>query len=164
MKSKRTEFKMAIRKCKEFKEQKESDRLAQKLLKGDSEHFWREIRRINARNKPVSHAETVGGVAGVNEISTMWKDHFQSLLNPVPSSSLNLSLHDCCFERFTPSEIAEVVSTLKNGKSPGSDQIADEHVKCAGGRVIILLSPLLNACIIYGFLPVGLMESVIVPI
>ena len=105
--------KMAIRRCKEVKEQKESDRLAQKLLKGNSEHFWREIRRINARNKPFSHAETVGGVTGVREISTMWKDHFQSLLNSVPSSSL--SLHDCCFERFTPSEIAEVVSTLKNG-------------------------------------------------
>ena len=164
MKSKRTKFKMAIRKCKEVKEQKESDRLALKLLKGDSEHFWREIRQINARNKPVSLAETVGGVTGVSEISTMWKDHFQALLNSVPSSSLNLSLHDCCFERFTPSEIAEVVSTLKNGKSPGSDQIAAEHVKYAGGRVIILLSLLLNACIIHGFLPVGLMESVIVPI
>ena len=164
MKSKRTEFKMAIRKCKEVKEQKESDRLALKLLKGDSEHFWREIRQINARNKPVSLAETVGGVTGVSEISTMWKDHFQALLNSVPSSSLNLSLHDCCFERFTPSEIAEVVSTLKNGKSPGSDQIAAEHVKYAGGRVILLLSLLLNACIIHGFLPVGLMESVIVPI
>ena len=88
----------------------------------------------------------------------------QSLLNSVPSSSLSLSLHDCCFERFTPSEIAEVVSTLKNGKSPGSDQLAAEHVKYAGGRVIILLSLLLNACIIHGFLPMGLMESVIVPI
>ena len=147
MKSKGTEFKMAIRKCKEVKEQKESDRLALKLLKGDSEHFWREIRQINARNKPVSLAETVGGVTGVSEISTMWKDHFQALLNSVPSSSLDLSLHDCCLERFTPSEIAEVVSTLKNGKSPGSDQIAAEHVKYAGGRVIILLSLLLNACI-----------------
>ena len=47
-----------------------------------------------------------------------------------------------------------------------SDQLAAEHayVKYADGRVIILLSLLLNACIIHGFLPVGLMESVIVPI
>ena len=131
---------MAIRKCKEVKEQKESDRVAQKLLKGDSEHLWREIRRINARNKPVSLAETVGGVTGVSEISTMWKDHFQTLFNSVPSSSLNLSLHDCYFERFTLSENAEVVSTLKNGRSPGSDQIVAEHVKYAGDRVIILFS------------------------
>ena len=164
MKSKRTEFKIAIRKCKEVKEQQESDRLAQKLLKGNSDHFWRDIRRINARNKPVSLAETVGGVTGASEISTMWKDHFQTLLNSVPSSSLNLSLHDCCFERFTSSQIVEVVSTLKNGKSPGSDQLVAEHVKYAGGRVIILLSLLVNACIIHGFLPVGLMECVIVPI
>ena len=94
----------------------------------------------------------------------MWKDHFRTLLNSVPNSSLSLSLHDCCFERFTPSETAEVVSTLKNGKSPGSDQLAAEHVKHAFRRVIILLSLLLNACIIHGFLPMGLMESVIVPI
>ena len=82
----------------------------------------------------------------------MWKDHFQALLNSVPSSSLNLSLHDCCFERFTPSEIAEVVSTLKNGKSPGSDQIAAEHVKYAGGRVIILY------CCLFYLMPVLFMD------
>ena len=110
MKTKSTKCKMAIRKCKGVKEQKESDRLAQKLLKGDSEHLSREIRQINAHNKPGSLVETVEGVTGVSEICTMSKDHFHTLLNSVPSSTLNLSLGDCCFERFTSPEIAKVMS------------------------------------------------------
>ena len=102
MRAKRAQFKSAVRKCKEVGEQKESDRLAQKLLRGDSDNFWKEIKRINAHNKPVSVAETVDGKSGTNDISAMWKDHFQKLLNSVPSPSMNLSLHDYHFERFTP--------------------------------------------------------------
>ena len=111
----------------QVKEQKESDRLAQKLLRGDSENFWKEIKRINARNKPVSVAETAGGKSGTNDISAMWKDHFQKLLFSVPSSDMNLSLHDYYFERFTPTEIADAISSLKNGKSSGVDQLFAEH-------------------------------------
>ena len=87
--AKRAQFKSVVRKCKEVREQKESDRLAQKLLRGDSENFWKEIKPVNARNKPVSVADTVGGKSGTNDISAMWKDHFQKLLNSVPSSSMN---------------------------------------------------------------------------
>ena len=71
MRAKRAQFKSAVRKCKEVGEQKESDRLAQKLLRGDSDNFWKEIKRINGRNKPVSVAETVDGKSGTNDISAM---------------------------------------------------------------------------------------------
>ena len=77
---KRAQFKSAVRKCKEVRGQKRSDRLAPKLLRADSETFWKEIKRINARNKPVNAAETVDGKSGTNDISAMWKDHFQKLL------------------------------------------------------------------------------------
>ena len=91
-------------------------------VKGDSENFWKKIKHINARNIPVSVAEIVGGKSATNDISAMWKDHFQKPLNSVPSSSMNLSLHDYYFERFTPTEIADAISSLKNGKSSGVDQ------------------------------------------
>ena len=77
---------------------------------------------------------------------------------------MNLSLHDYYFERFTPTEIADAIYSLKNGKSLGVDQLFAEHVKNADKRVTVLLSLLFNACLIYGFLPAGLMETVIVPI
>ena len=157
MRAKRAQFKSAVRKFKEVGEQKESDRLTQKLLRGDSDNFWKEIKRINARNKPVSVAETVDGKSGTNDISAMWKDHFQKLLNlnSVPSSSKNLSLHDYHFERFTPTEIVDAISYLKNGKSSGVDQLFAEHVKNADKRVTVPLSLLFNACVIHGSLPVG---------
>ena len=88
----------------------------------------------------------------------------KAILNSVPSSSMNLSLHDYHFERFTPTEITDAISSLKNGKSSGVDQLFAEHVKNADKRVTVLLSLLFNACVIHGFLPVGLMETVIVPI
>ena len=53
---------------------------------------------------------------------------------------------------------------IKNGKSSGVDQLFAEHVKNADRRVAVLLSLLFNACVIHGFLPVGLVETVIVPI
>ena len=164
MRAKRAQFKSVVRKCKEVREQKDSDRLSQKMLRGDSESFWKEIKRINARSKLVSVAETVDRKSGTNDISAMWKDHFQKLLNSVPSSSMNLSLHDYYFECFTPTEIADAISSLKNGKSSSVDQLFAEHVKNANKRVTVLLSLLFNACVIHGFLPVGLMETVIVQI
>ena len=114
----------------------------------------------------MSVAETADGKSGTNDISrpTKWKDHFQKLLNSVPSSSMHLSLHDYYFERFTPSEIADAISSLRNGKSLGVDQLVAEHVTNAYSRVIVLLSLLFNPCVIHGFLPVGLMETAIVPI
>ena len=44
VRAKCAEFKSAVRKCKEVGEQNESDRLAQKLLRGDSDNFWKEIK------------------------------------------------------------------------------------------------------------------------
>ena len=122
----------------------------------DSEHLWEEIKCINAHNKPVRVAATVDGKSVTNDISAMWEGNFQRLLNSDPSSSLNLPLHEYYFECFTPSENADVMSTLKNVKSSGVDQLVAEHVKHAYCWVLVLLPLLCNACIIHGFLPVGL--------
>ena len=39
-----------------------------------TDHFWKEIKRINASNKPVSVAEPVDGKSGTNDISAIWID------------------------------------------------------------------------------------------
>ena len=65
---------------------------------------------------------------------------------------------------FALLKLQMLFSSLKNGKSSSVDQLFAEHVKNADKRVTVLLSLLFNACVIHGFLPVGLMETVIVPI
>ena len=77
---------------------------------------------------------------------------------------MTLSLHDYYFECFTPTEFADAISSLKNGVSSDVDQLVAEHVKNANSRVTVLLSLLLNVCVLHGFLHVGLLATVIVPI
>ena len=58
----------------------------------------------------------------------------------------------------------EAIASLKSGKSPGPDNLVFEHFKHADHTVIVLLSILFNSCLVHGFLPAGLMDTVIVPI
>ena len=95
----------------------------------------------------------------------MWKEHFQNILNSVPRSNFDYTeLNNLGFERFTPSHVSVAISHLKTGKSPGPDAITADHIKHADPAVNVLISILVNSSVIHGFLPDGLMESVIVPI
>ncbi len=165
MKVKRAQFKAIMRQCKIDSEQLYRDTLAKKLLHNDSKHFWKEIQRINSQHKSTSIADTVGGVSGLKNICNMWKEHFQGLLNSVSRSDFDhTELDNMYFERFTPCHMANVISDLETGKSPGPDSITAEHIKYSDPTVNVLLSIFVNCCIIHGFLPDGLMETFIVPI
>ena len=165
MKLKRAHFKMVFRKCNLATKRQESDRLAQLLLGKDQKEFWNEIKKMNTKNKPTCTAESIGGASGEQGICDMWKDHFKTLLNSVPRSSYDTSvLNDWQFQRFTPQEVVSSVCELKSGKSPGPDLLVAEHLRYADPTLNVLLSILINSCLIHGYLPSGLMETIIIPI
>ena len=74
---------------------------------------------------------------------------------------MNLLLHDYSLNGFAHVGKTDGISSLKNGKSFGVDQLIAEHAKNADRRVTVLLSLSVIACVIHGFLPVGLMKTVI---
>ena len=61
-------------------------------------------------------------------------------------------------------EIIDIISKLPSGKSPGPDEISSEHLKYAGMKLPIMLSLLISASLMHGYLPCSFMTSVIVPV
>jgi hypothetical protein len=165
MRVKRAHFKSVLRQCKSNSERQESDSLARKLLNSNKKCFWKEIKCIKNRYNPASVAESVDGKSGSADICDMWRDHFQGILNSVPRPEYDLrKLDQLHFDRFTPYEVSHAISKLKSGKAPGPDNLAAEHFKRADQSVNVLISILLNSCVIHSFLPTGFMKTVIVPI
>ena len=68
------------------------------------------------------------------------------------------------YERFTPEDIAEALVSLKSGKSPGLDNIYGEHLKHAHFKLNYILSIIFNCMIIHGYLPLSVMDTIIVPL
>jgi len=56
--------------------------LANKLMHKDYKGFWDSMRHLS-NNKSTSHATTVGGCIGEDNIVGMWKGHFEKLYNSV---------------------------------------------------------------------------------
>ena len=65
---------------------------------------------------------------------------------------------------FSPSEVLEAIGCLKTGKSAGLDDIYSEHLKYASVKVTCIVSMFFNACISHNYLPVELIDTLIVPI
>ena len=169
MKKMRAQFKRALRQCKRDTSVASANSLANKLLQKDDRAFWKEVKKVNNTNTPL--ASTVHGATGGEAITSMWKEHFQNLLN----SSSDISGKDFvdkslsqkesyCFTRFTPNDIIDAISSLKKGKSPGNDGIYGEHFIFAHDKVAFLLSMIFNSCIIHGHIPQSMMDTVLIPI
>ena len=97
----------------------------------------------------------------------MWKQHYEALFNSVPSSDDCRNLYRNA--EFTDDmfiyclEIDEAIGKLSRNKGCGLDGIA-EHIAYSSERLKQLLRMCFNSFLMHGFLPKGLMSSVLVPI
>ena len=80
MKKTRAAFKLALRFCKRHEEQMKADACADSLGDPDPRKFWKNVYK-NSNNKAVSHVFSVGGATGRDNITSMWKTHFEKLHN-----------------------------------------------------------------------------------
>ena len=64
----------------------------------------------------------------------------------------------------TSNEIEDIVKELDYNKSPGLDGISSEHIRFAGQQLPVLLSILMSAILVHGYVHQSLLKSVIVPI
>ena len=115
----------------------------------------------------VNIAETVNDVTGVKQITDMWKNQFSMLLNSSTvekNSHQDFRIDNMRYERFTPEDIAEALVSLKSGKSPGLDNIYGEHLQHAHFKLNCILYIIFNCMIIHGYLPLSVMDTIIVPL
>ena len=131
--------------------------------------FWRSVSKHY--NKAIHLATTVGGATNPDDITNIWKDHFEGLLNSArPNSSTNhvnsalANISGCDQITVTPQMVSSAIQKLKTGKSCGNDGLAAEHYKHADARLSVLLSIFYTCTISHGYLPDDFMKTVIVPL
>ena len=86
------------------------------------------------------------------EQEARWIEHFQSVLNqPSPCTTFTPDQYaeevhtlDVNEEAITPHEVQQAVTSLKNNKAPGIDEVSAELLKHGGNSVILWLTNILN--------------------
>ena len=111
---------------------------------------------------------SIEDASGAEEISKLWKNHFESIFNclqNVSKSPVNNSVN-CSFNELKVSidEVRDAIQKLVLNKSCGSDNIYAEHIKYASERLIPLISMCFTSCFVHGFLPASLLTVILVPI
>ena len=102
----------------------------------------------------------------------MWLHHYQSLLNSIPGSPVNIKkINEYCSNVqlnvqmiFNVKEIQDIIHAMPVGKAPGYDSVSNEHFKYANEKLHVLMSLLYSSMLIHGFLPDAMMITIIAPI
>ena len=171
MKRSRAVFKLAVRYCKNNIEQMKADACADSLSDKDAIKFWRRVQKMS-NNTGTNFASCVGGCSGVDDVTEMWKQHFDALYNKSADSRFRSVFEDKMANKlldsggvaFTVTDVMNAVHKQKLGKCPGPDDIHMEAFCYGGKRLCTLLCILFNACMKLGYMPSQLMNAVIVPL
>ena len=170
MLSTKARFKYTLRECKRNEEMLRADGLAKSLSEKDFVAFWRGIDATNNNKAPLPTC--IDNVTGTENITNMWKEHFQSIFTSVKddvhksdviTKTNNLqSGSNVVF--CSPLSVKDNIGNLKKGKAPGSDNLYAEHLIYAHSRLHVILSLLFNAMLVHGHVSDSLMETIIVPL
>ena len=170
MKIKRAQFKRNKRHCEKNAESLKAERLASNLSSHDFKNFWKGIKQAN--NARLPNPSNVGGACGAENVRNMWLQHYQSLLNSVPESTVHIHKIDMYCSNIQLSdnmvvkvkELQKLIIAMPVGKACGYDHISNEHFKHANEKLHILMSLLYSSLLIHGFLPDTMMTTIIAPI
>jgi hypothetical protein len=170
MRTSRSRFKYAMRKCKNNEKQLRADAVATSLSSCNFKEFWKEVCVMNNKSMPLSN--TVNGVTGMDKIAKMWAQHFKQLLNgvkaePKKEDVLNSVQHVPFNENMivSPLEIYEICwNNLGKGKSTGIDSISSEHIQFASQIIYVLLSMCITAMFVHGHMPPEMLRVLLVPL
>ena len=164
MKKSRAYFKQALRRCKQSKDRKQMDFIAETFLSKDPKQFWKQIQHVNNKYTTPS-ATVIEGICGPENICNMWHDYFKNILNTSVDNNVLLNQSGTVnIENITASEVNIAIKRLKKGTSAGSDNLTSEHFIYAHENVCVLLSLLFNAMLIHNYLPLKFMDTVLIPI
>ena len=78
----RAAFKLALRYCRDHEDRLRAGAVAKNLGDKDFKSFWRNISKYN-NDKSTKYANTVGDCSGDDNITEMWRKHFEHLYNSV---------------------------------------------------------------------------------
>jgi hypothetical protein len=167
----RAAFKLALRYCKQHEDMMRANSYAKSLSGKEFKSFRSSIHKTN-NAKSAQHANVVGGCIGDDNISEMWRTHFEHLYNSVKDGGAQ----QLFFERLLTSnitnsqvyvkvhDVCDAINKQKLGKAIGPDGIAMEALLFGGDKLVVHICFLFNMFLKFGFLPKNFMSSVIVPL
>jgi len=95
----RATFKLALRYCRQHEDMLKANLYAKSLSDKEYRSFWSSIHK-STTGKTAQHANIVSGCHGDENISEMWRNHFEQLYNSVQSDSarsvFNNRMSACC--------------------------------------------------------------------
>lgn len=164
----KTRFKYALRFCVRNEKALRAKSLADKLMNKPCNFakFWKEVKKLNSE-PPLS--PTVDGVSGMEEIGTMWKDHFSGILNSVPNEALKEAVlteveeNASDFVNISVDDVRNGLLSLSLGKC-GHDGLSVEHFLHSGVSCATHLSLCLTMMVRHSYMPAELTKVVLVPI
>ena len=169
MKRSRARFKYAQNQVLKNGKTLRADALASKLASGDVRCFWRKIKKCNSGN--VAFSNKIENETGSQNITNMWRDHYQKLFNSVNDTndkpyvlSYIRNSHDTIDAVVTVDDMICSIKELPNNKSPGYDGLLSEHFKYASHRLCVLMTIIIQIMIKHGFLPQQFLTTMLVPI
>ena len=161
-------FKWTLRKCVKEKDKAFADSLANKYLTKDTKAFWKEI-KTHSNGKIKTQTDSIAGVTGCLEICSMWRDHYSALLNSSKDTSKKSAVLETLdvittYDNIDVSsdDVMTAIRKLKLGKAVGMDGLSSEHVRLAHSLVNDLLAIAFRLMLSHGFLPLKLMDTMII--
>ena len=154
MKLSRARFKYGLRFLKRHKTQLISNSLATKLQEGRPDRFWKEVNCMNNCKVPLPNS--IDGVNGADNLTELWKGHFEQLFNCIHDNDITSLHYDVTYTNdilCTVDEIESVIGQLDKNKSCGLDGVYAEHLMYCSRRVLQLLAVCMSTCFVHGFLP-----------
>ena len=169
MSSARARFKYALRQCRLDEQTISSDKLAYHMQCHDENRFWKEITIRNKSKSTLSNC--IDGATGESNIANQWKDHYSSLLNSSSNTAdkddVCKSFKNLCFNQgmyVSVTEVMELLRELSSGKASGMDGLTGESLKYANHILPVLLSICFTRMFKHCYLPISMLDSVIVPL
>lgn len=165
-------FKYTLRACRALTEQYEADALAKANLDKDCNEFWKQVNSIG-KSKPAV-ASCIDGKTGDENITEMWKEHYDTILNSISNTDDDEKLNDAIRNVDTSAErdsfafnittVNKARMNLKPRKSMGLDSISPEHLIYANDMIDTHLMLAFNAMLRHSYLPDSLLPVKIVPV
>ena len=168
MRRSRLQFKYALRQCQRQEDSIRADAMAKSHLEHDCKTFWKEVKKSYNNKVPLS--TNVDGCTGEEKITTMWQEHYKNLLNCIKTNQYQADVAENCTNIHTndiicsSNEVAEAIKSLKLGKSYGNDGLCSEHYRHSDRSIEVYLSLLFTVIFSHGYIPTGLMDTVIIPL
>ena len=167
-------YKLAIRQARLTEEMELDDEISQLYLKKNVDKFWKKWHTKFSSNRNLVPSN-INGLTEDHEIASVFCSHFSNVcfdsyavsepliefLNRLHSVIATEEFHS---EIFEVADIEHSLNMLKNGRSPGFDDLNKEHFTFCHPSIYVHLRFLFNMIYTHGFVPDDFGKGITIPV